>query len=160
MKLTWGPAPLFSCPIRSQRPGRVMGGAYRRCVGIGLQRHQEPPPVLLGWRNGETVEPAGEKPLHQHFQHKQGWGRGRAAPPAGRPHSYTSHMNTVSELLTTCVFVCLQSTASPQRWTSTVVTPPTWWRPLTAATWWCTTWRLPSMHWCWRGREKAVRTTH
>ncbi|GLD71227.1 striatin-3-like protein [Lates japonicus] len=39
--------------------------------GIGLQRHQEPPPVLLCRRNGQTVEPNREEPLHLHFQHKQ-----------------------------------------------------------------------------------------
>lgn len=34
-----------------------------------------------------------------------------------------------------CVFVLRQRTASPRRWTSTVVTPPTWWRRSTAEMW-------------------------
>lgn len=60
--------------IRFQRPGGFVGGAYGRRVGTGVQWHQEPPPVLLRRRNGETVEPDGERTLHQHFQHKRGWG--------------------------------------------------------------------------------------
>lgn len=61
-----------SCPIRSQRPGGVVDGPHGRRVGLGVQRHQEPPPVLLGRWDREAVEPDGEKPLHQHFQLKQG----------------------------------------------------------------------------------------
>lgn len=55
---------LISLPIRSKRPGRFLVRTHGRCVGIGIQRYQKPPPVLLGRRNSEAVEPNREKPLH------------------------------------------------------------------------------------------------
>lgn len=61
-----------TCGFRPQRAGGLVDRPRRRCVGIGLQWHQEPPPLLLGRRNSETVEPNRKEPMHQHFQHKHG----------------------------------------------------------------------------------------
>lgn len=61
---TEGPSHFLSLPIRSKRPGRFLVRTHGRCVGIGIQRYQKPPPVLLGRRNSEAVEPNREKPLH------------------------------------------------------------------------------------------------